>query len=338
MTNPFTLAFGKEPLTMIDRNFQLSEIEDSFLSENPSSQIYMITGVRGSGKTVSLTTLYKSFKKRKDWIVVELNSSINLLNQLVSELYEVPSLTNLFIEAKIDLSAFGIGVSLEKSRPIINESTAIERMLNVIKKKNKKLLICIDEATNNENMKIFASTFQILIRHDLPLFLIMTGLPNEIDLLQNVDTLTFLYRAPKISLNKLNMLSISNSYKDTLNISDTKAKELAKLTNGYAFAYQTIGFLYYRDKKINLDEFDSILSERVYEKIWSELPEKEREIVRSIAKGNTTIKEIREDTKISSSDMSTYRIRLNKKGIVDTSERGKITFILPRFAEVILTY
>lgn len=338
MQNPFSLTFGKEPLTMIDRDFQLSEIEDSFLEDNPSSQIYMITGVRGSGKTVALTSLYKSFKKRKDWIVVELNSSLDLLKQLMSELYEIPSLTKLFIDAKIDLSFFGFGVSLGKSTPIINESTAIERMLKEINKKNKKVLICIDEATNSENMKIFASTFQILIRHDLPLYLIMTGLPQYIDLLQNEDTLTFLYRAPKITLNNLNTISIADSYSKTLKVDDKKAMDLAKQTRGYAFAYQAIGRLYFEDGKLNLNKLDSILSERVYEKIWNELPNKEKEVVLAIANGNTTIKDIRNVTKISSSDMSTYRLRLMRKGIVDSSQRGKLNFTLPRFGEVILTY
>lgn len=338
MKNPFTLTFGKEPLQMIDRNFQLSEIEESFLEEYPTSQIYMITGVRGSGKTVALTTLYKSFKARKDWIVIELNSSLDLLKQLIAELYEIPSLNKWFIEAEIDLSMFGIGVSLKKSNPIVNESTALERMLGIIKKKGKKVLICIDEVTSNQNMKIFASTFQILIRHDLPLYLLMTGLPQEIYLLQNVDTLTFLYRAPKISLSKLNILSISNSYKQVLNVDDEEAFKLAKLTNGYAFAYQAIGNLYFKEGKLDIMKLDSILSERVYEKIWMELSGKEKEVVNAIASGNTTIKDIREAVHISSSDMSSYRNRLDKKGIVDTTTRGKLSFTLPRFGEIILTY
>lgn len=338
MTNPFTLTFGKEPLNMIDREYQLSEIEESFLDENPTSQIYMITGIRGSGKTVSLTSLYKSFKARKDWIVIELNSSLDLLKQLVFELYETPSLTKLFIDAKIDLSFLGFGVTIQKSNPIFTETTALERMLNELKNHNKKVLICIDEVTSNKDMRVFASTFQILIRHDLPLFLLMTGLPQEIYLLQNVDTLTFLYRAPKINLSKLNILSISNSYKETLNISDEEALELAKLSKGYAFAYQAIGNLYYKERKMDLKKLDSILSERVYEKIWMELPEREREIVKVIAEGHSTIKEIREIVNITSSDMSSYRNRLNKKGIIDISQRGKISFILPRFEDIIQTY
>lgn len=80
------------------------------------------------------------------------------------------------------------------------------------------------------------------------------------------------------------------------------------------------------------------LTFQIYEKIWIELPEREREIVKVIAEGHNSIKEIREIVNITSSDMSSYRNRLNKKGFIDISQRGKITFILPRFEDIIQTY
>lgn len=46
MTNPFSLSFGKEPLSFIERGRQSREIIDSFSEENPSCQVYMITGVQ----------------------------------------------------------------------------------------------------------------------------------------------------------------------------------------------------------------------------------------------------------------------------------------------------
>lgn len=71
MTNPFSLSFGKEPLSFIERGRQSREIIDGFSEENPSCQVYMITGVRGSAKTVMLTDIAKHFCKEKDWIVVD---------------------------------------------------------------------------------------------------------------------------------------------------------------------------------------------------------------------------------------------------------------------------
>ena len=73
-------------------------------------------------------------------------------------------------------------------------------MLSHIQKLGKRLLITIDEVTNSENIKIFTSSFQIFLREDYPIFLLMTGLYENIYELQNDKALTFLYRAPKLIL------------------------------------------------------------------------------------------------------------------------------------------
>ena len=57
MGNPFTLSFGKKPAEFISRISQTNQILDDLNSENPSSQVYMITGVRGAGKTVMMTNI-----------------------------------------------------------------------------------------------------------------------------------------------------------------------------------------------------------------------------------------------------------------------------------------
>ena len=59
--NPFTLSFGKKPLQYISRLTETNQILESFCAEIPSNQIYMITGVRGSGKTVMMTNIAEAF-------------------------------------------------------------------------------------------------------------------------------------------------------------------------------------------------------------------------------------------------------------------------------------
>ena len=55
--NPFTLTFGQKPTEFISRTEQTGKIIQTFDMELPSSKVYMIAGVRGSGKTVSLTEI-----------------------------------------------------------------------------------------------------------------------------------------------------------------------------------------------------------------------------------------------------------------------------------------
>ena len=59
------------------------------------------------------------------------------MEDLASKLYSIPELQKIFIKAKLDLSAFGLGFSVEKNMPIANIETVIEQMLKELKKKEK---------------------------------------------------------------------------------------------------------------------------------------------------------------------------------------------------------
>lgn len=65
MNNPFTLSFGKKTLQYISRIYQTAEITENFNTAQPSNQIYMITDVRGSGKTVMMANIAGEMKKMK---------------------------------------------------------------------------------------------------------------------------------------------------------------------------------------------------------------------------------------------------------------------------------
>ena len=54
ISNPYTVSFEKKPKQFIDRSLSTDNILDVFLADEPSNQTYIITGVRGSGKTVLL--------------------------------------------------------------------------------------------------------------------------------------------------------------------------------------------------------------------------------------------------------------------------------------------
>ncbi len=112
---------------------------------------------------------------------------------------------------------------------------------------------------------------------------------------------------------------------------------MADLTMGYPFAFQVLGYLYWnsRDAKTLdevLPEYDRYLEEYVYSKIWSELSETDKQIVAVMAAtGKTKVGEIREEVAMKPEKFSVYRERLKRKGVIDTSRYGAVTFALPRF-------
>lgn len=338
--NPYSLVFGKEPLHIITRVTQTDEVVNNFCSETPSQQIYMVTGVRGSGKTVFMTDVSKRLQSTGSWIVVELNAERDMLISLASKLCSDNSLARLFQSAKINLSLFGFGLEVTNTAPIADIETAISKMLTVIKKKNKRLLITVDEAVNNQNIRIFASAFQILIRQDLPLFLIMTGLYDNINSLQNEKNLTFLYRAPKLELSPLNTGVMAESYRKTLGIDTNEALSMARKTKGYPFAFQVLGYFtwqYKNDAENIARNFKQYLDDYVYEKIWSELSNKDKLILYGIASSTEgKISEVRDIIHLSNNEFNPYRKRLIKKGLINGDEYGYVRFTLPLFDRFVI--
>ena len=340
MQNPFTLTFGKSPLEPIERPVQTNEIIEAFTADPINQQMFIITGVRGSGKTVMMTEISHRLRKKEDWVVIELNPATDLLQGMLSKLNSNQVCAGIIKSAKIDLSFFGFGVSIEGAVQITDTETAIIAILEKMKKSEKRLLITIDEVTNSEYMHVFASAFQIFVRQDLPVFLLATGLYENIDELQNEKSLTFLYRAPKIQLKPLNKQAIVNKYKSIFEIEVDQATQMADLTKGYPFAFQVLGYLtwnHHGDYNAVRGEYEQYLSEFVYDKIWSELSQKDRMVARGIADvEGGKIKDIREYLHMETNEFNPYRKRLIKKGILSGETRGYVYFTLPLFEKYVM--
>lgn len=335
MENPFTLTFGKEPLNKIDRSWQKEEIIENFSGNHPSNQVYMITGVRGSGKTVLLTEIGKHFGKMDDWIVIDLTPELDLLKSFAAELYNYRGLMDVFRRAKLNLSFLGIGIEIDGAEQITDLNVAIRRMLESIRAEGKKVLITIDEAVCNKTMREFASVFQIYMRQELPVFLVLSGLYEKIHELQNEKTLTFLCRVPTVELQPLNIGRIADRYQKIFNLSDDVALDMAKETRGYSFAFQVLGYLTWKEKtdwRSVIPEYRQYLEEYVYQKLWSEISQKDKEILIGMVNvEDMHVGVIREYLGISSSLFGIYRQRLIKKGIIIASSYGCLSFALPQF-------
>lgn len=339
-TNPFNIAFGKEPLNKINREFELEEVIDSFSNDNPSSDVFILTGPRGCGKTVALTTLSEYFSKEKEFIVIELNPEMDMLEQLASKVVDAGKIRKLFIKSEFNFSFHGISLTVKGEEKLNNISTFLERIFKYLSEKGIKVLITIDEVVSNSYMKIFAHEYQSLIRKKYDIFLLMTGLYENISSLENEKSLTFLYRAPKIFLNSLSLRSITSSYENIFNISKEEAVPLAKLTNGYAFAYQLLGYILFKQGKKHvdqnvLDEFDDLLENRVYSKIWESISNKEKDIMKLVAIGKNTNQEIIKNLSMSSNSLAVYKKKLETMGLIDNKERGILKMKLPRFSNFI---
>ena len=201
-----------------------------------------------------LSSIASKLSEDKNWIVVDPGPKDNILENVASEIYETTKAKKLFVKGEFSFSFHGLTFSLKGDEPVTTVNTLLKKMLGYLKDKNKKVLITIDEIDNSDQMKTFIQAYQSLLRLKYPLYLLMTGLYENVSKLQEDKSLTFLYRAPKIRLEPLYIGSIASAYETYLNSTKETSLELAKLTKGYAYAYQVLGYLMfgkvYRDRLI----------------------------------------------------------------------------------------
>lgn len=336
MGNPFNITFGEIPTSAINRNSDIEIIKKSFIDETPDTKVYIITGPRGSGKTTLLTQLKQDFYN-EHFLTVDLNPFNPLEEQLAAKIYAQGKLAKLFLQPEFSFSFKGITFSLKGKIEINNVFTLLDRMLSYLKRKKVRVLVTIDDVSSSSNMKSFIYTYQQMIRDGYDIFFLMSGLYENISELENNKSLTFFLRVPKLILKPLNMTSIAYSYKKLLDLDDQKAAEYAKMTKGYAYGYQLLGSLLYKNDDNNnvITEYDIKLNENAYSLIWETMTNKEKEILKAMTKSED-IKELLSILNMGNGNFQTYRKRLIDKGICESNERGKISYALPRFNQFVL--
>ncbi len=339
--NPYAISFGRIPTQYINRSLIVDSILESLESDIVEEQAFKLTGIRGTGKTVTLTAIERQLRDSDDWIVVGLKSNSDITKDLIANLYSAVPFLTTFMDKELNLSAYGIGLNLSKKSPVASLDYALKRILEQIAKKKKRVLVTIDEARKTDAMIDFIQEFQILIREDLPIYIIAAGLYEDIESLENTDGLTFFLRATKYEMTPLNLGIIREDYKKTLSVTHDVAEEMARITMGYAFAYQALGkYMWDSNEKVITDEvlmlLDEALSEKVYKKIWSELAPKDKWFLQFIVqKEQMSASELLEMTRKKHNEWSEPRMRLKEKGIIDTSVRGMISIKLPRFRQFV---
>lgn len=353
MQNPFTTTFSKAPENTYIATNKTNEILDNFSYDHPSESVYKITGVRGSGKTVILAKIEEELRsewnKEKGWIVLDLNPARDMLGQIAAMLHkegygkEDTKNRSLNISATVLGTGGGVGYSSEKEDLFFDIGVEIEIMIQQAQENGKKILIGVDEVSKTSEMVMFASEYGRWLRANYPVYLVCTGLYENIQEVSNVKNLTFFRRATTIKTEPLNMVRMSEMYRNRLNIEIDEAREMAKCTKGYAYAFQELGALYFKKQSNEtlediIPELKSELFAYSYEKIWEEMTEADRFLASLLTeKKEYKREEVLKLMGAKSGNYSMYRDRLIKRGILE-SRQAYISLALPFFADYIKEY
>lgn len=133
--NPFTLTFGKRPTEYISRFEATEMIVSTFMADNPVSQMYLIEGIRGSGKTVLMTAVTAELEQDEDYLVIDLNSTQNLLDDFARRLVDSCQKFPDIIKQGFNISIAGFGVGIGGKEEFQDSISIIEKILVSLKKK-----------------------------------------------------------------------------------------------------------------------------------------------------------------------------------------------------------
>lgn len=338
--NPFTLMYGVSSLSLVSREDSINYIINSFINDK-AMFMYLITGIRGCGKTVLLRETSTKLGKENDWIVVDINSQGKIITSLANKLFDESKERKLLSGWSLSINLPYLTLTKEQSEQVNDPEIIAEKILRKLHDNNKKVLITIDEVTNTNDFREFVNFYQHLLGSGIIVFLLMTGLKENINNIINDKAMTFLSRAPKIDLEPLSLPNVALEYQRFLNVTKDEAIKMALMTNGYAFAYQVLGYIMYENKcdkvdKNIIEKYDAYLWANGYTKFWNDLTINEKKFLIGLANSKKGSKEeICSVSELKETNYSQYRRRLLEKGLIIVKGYDKLDFVLPRFREFI---
>ena len=234
---------------------------------------------------------------KKGWLVYDLSSARDPLHTLVSYLAKEKLTSgkrkqvNMSAGATFGFITGSVSTAAKNTDPYYDDEVELDVMLNAAFAKGKRILVCIDDIAKSDEVIAFCSVYAKYIRAEKPIFLVCTGLFTNMEALGRVRNLTFFRRAETIEVRSLSDVSITMKYMKLLGVPIEDARMMARLTRGYAYAYQVLGSLFFNKENNDgvedlMNDFDERLFSQSYEKIWEELTEGERRLIHIMLEWN----------------------------------------------------
>ncbi|MCR5226110.1 MAG: hypothetical protein K6E27_02705 [Eubacterium sp.] len=348
-TDPFTRTPGIAGKAYIDNGIA-DEIIANFCDDESEKYVYKITGLRGSGKSVEYGKVIRTLKEDDRWLVYPLSASGEAISTLISKLsmekfidsktatMSITSTTSVGGNAVIVQGGETVSVqrTTKDNENYYSDEAILTQMIADANKKGYKVLVGVDDISKTNDMVKLLSMIGSMILEGLKIYLVVTGLSENIEEFSSENNLTFFKRADSKEIKTLNKFDIKYMYEKLLEIDSDEAKRIEEMSQGYAYAYQVLGSLYFgKDKDETLDDlipdFERIMFKDSYELIWKSLTNAEKDIVRNIFKSKTGKAEDIKKLMKNPTTYSVYRDRLINKHIVDADTRGYLKIKLPRF-------
>lgn len=360
--NPFKPTAGATPPLLLGRDAELLAYAEALENAPGAPELLtLITGARGVGKTVMLTAL-GSVAAEHQWIVIDDTATPGFGERIAvtvdryrTELGK-PERSRL---AGLTLPSIlgGGGITLKPAEPASPSwRDRVSALLEALARHETGLVITIDEvhAASADELRQLAVDVQHFIREDLPISLVLAGLPEAVeDILLKGDrsVSTFLRRAERIRLLDVPVPLVAASLQETIkdsgrHITAEDAMRAAEATGGYPFAIQLVGYNIWRladengtitpeavTKGINAAHIR--LGSLVHAPALADLSPADRTFLIAMSKddGPTRTADLAERLDREPGHVSMYRARLLAAGVIEAPKWGEVDFAVPGLRE-----
>lgn len=358
--NPFRPSFGVSPRVLAGRDGLIDDF-DVALDEGPGSPMrsVLVSGARGIGKTVVLGELEDRARSR-GWLVLRLPEGSRLVTELEESV--LPALLAEHDPDAVQRRVTGGGISPIGSvatevtdRFPVTESLSrmLARLAQIVGGRGEGLLLTLDEvqAAPPEDLARLASAYQHLVRDEQEVAMAAAGLPVGIDALLEQRGTTFLRRAERIHLEPLSDDQVADAAVATVRdagrvISQEAVAELVRITHGYPYLLQLVGYHAWRaageDEVITVSDVRSTLPvvvERmgrlVHAPALRGVPPGQRAYLQAMAEddGPSATGAIAERLGVTKGHQNVQRTRLIERELIVPAGHGLVDYALPYLRE-----
>jgi hypothetical protein len=359
--NPFTPTFGVSPPLLAGRSELLEEFAAA-IEDGPGApgRMTLYTGARGTGKTVMLNEV-EDVARQRGWRVVAETATAGLVSRLVGDHLPVllgeidPAATRARLTG---VSApMGLGGATWESREAHKAAATLRAQLSaacdLLTRTGAGLLLTLDEIHHRQvpELREVATALQHLVREEKEIAFVGAGLPSAISAVLNDDVLTFLRRADRHSLGRVDLADVARAITDPLEragrrMSPSLAGEAAEATGGYPFLIQLVGYHIWRQQgshaEVSRADLDAaVLAARrrlgslVHEPAVADLPGVSRRFLLAMASddGPSKMSDIAARLDVDANYASQYRLRLIAAELIEPAGHGRVDFTMPYLRE-----
>ena len=354
--NPFLPTFGTTPPTLAGRDDVVARFARAF-ERGPQHPDYtmLITGVRGSGKTVLLNEA-EDAALRLGWRVISMSASVRDLCRLIT------NAAHRHLREAVDgasprrissVKVMGVGVGFEPSEQTdaalsdIDLRSVLTSLAERLACDSTGLLLTVDElhAVSLPEATELAVTIQHVTRRELlPVAFIGAALPEIDETLLADRGMTFFQRCARARLEALGHDDTADAIRLPIreahgHIDDDALEHLVRDSGGHPFTIQLVGYHSWEmaapaarisatHAAAGAFEADHAVLEQIVKPIWSGLSSMDRTFLwaMSLDEADSEMSRIAERIERSPNFAQTYRRRLIDAGAIESAGRGRVRF------------